>query len=62
MRQPRDLKRDDYTSAFLAGLAPDPLLTVSQWADTHRRLSQRASAEPGIWQSDARAPLHVKRF
>ncbi len=30
-----------------AGAKPDPLLTVSEWADTYRTLSQRASAEPG---------------
>lgn len=41
-----------YTSAFLAGLAPDPLLTVSEWADQHRRLPQRASAEPGFWRTE----------
>ena len=27
------------------GLTPDPLLTVSEWADKHRFLSPRASAE-----------------
>ena len=31
-----------------AGLTPDPDLTVSQWADRHRMLSGRASAEPGV--------------
>jgi phage terminase large subunit GpA-like protein len=34
------------------GLTPDPLLTVSQWADAHRYLSPRASAEPGRYRTD----------
>lgn len=40
-----------YDSAFYSGLLPDPLLTVSEWADEHRYLSQRASAEPGRWRT-----------
>lgn len=36
-------------------LAPPPRLTVSQWADSYRRLSSEASAEPGQWRTD-RAP------
>lgn len=32
-----------------ANLKPPPKLTVSQWADQHRRLSAEASAEPGRW-------------
>lgn len=32
-------------------LKPDPILTVSEWADGNRFLSQRASAEPGIWRT-----------
>ncbi len=38
-----------------AGLTPDPDLTVSQWADKHRMLSGRASAEPGRYRT-ARTP------
>jgi phage terminase large subunit GpA-like protein len=34
------------------GLRPDPLLTVSQWADAHRYLSPRDSAEPGRYRTD----------
>ena len=41
-----------YDEAFRAGLKPEPLLTVSQWADRYRVLSQRASAEPGPWRTD----------
>jgi len=32
-------------------LRPDPRLTVSEWADTHRFLSQTASGEPGPWRT-----------
>lgn len=42
---------NEYTIAFLEGLAPDPLMTVSQWADKFRYLSQKASAEPGRWRT-----------
>jgi phage terminase large subunit GpA-like protein len=41
-----------YREAFRAGLTPDPDLTVSQWADEFRMLSQKASAEPGRWRTD----------
>lgn len=30
-------------------LAPPPRLTVSDWADEHRRLDSQSSAEPGRW-------------
>lgn len=36
---------------FLEGLRPDPILSVSDWADQFRFLSQRASAEPGRWRT-----------
>ena len=38
-----------YWKGFADGLRPDPILTVSEWADANRYLSQRASAEPGRW-------------
>ena len=41
-----------YRSAFVEGLKPDPDLTVSQWADRYRMLSNKASAEPGPWRTD----------
>jgi phage terminase large subunit GpA-like protein len=37
--------------AWREGLKPDPLLTVSAWADQYRVLSQRASSEPGRWRT-----------
>tara|TARA_R100001163_G_scaffold45445_1_gene34179 strand:- start:6124 stop:8022 length:1899 start_codon:yes stop_codon:yes gene_type:complete len=41
-----------YKQAFLEGLRPDPDLTVSEWADQYRMLSNKASAEPGPWRTD----------
>ena len=35
--------------------APPPKLTVSEWADTYRKLSAESSAEPGQWKT-SRAP------
>ncbi|MGD9506953.1 MAG: phage terminase large subunit family protein [Geminicoccaceae bacterium] len=43
---------DDFLVAWRDGLRPDPLLTVSEWADRHRFLSPRASAEPGRYRTD----------
>ena len=40
-----------YEKGFSDGLRPDPVLSVTEWADRHRFLSQRASAEPGRFQS-----------
>lgn len=41
-----------YATAFLAGLTPDADYSVSEWADAHRMLSQKSSAEPGRWRTD----------
>jgi phage terminase large subunit GpA-like protein len=38
---------EDILRTWRRGMRPDPDLTVSQWADQHRWLSSRASAEPG---------------
>lgn len=38
-------------------LAPRKPLTVSQWADLNRRLSQKGSAHPGAWDTDRNPPL-----
>ncbi len=32
--------------------APPPRLTLSEWADQHRRLSPESSGEPGRWSTD----------
>jgi phage terminase large subunit GpA-like protein len=37
--------------AWGGGLTPDPLLTVSEWADRYRMLSSRAAAEPGRYRT-----------
>ncbi len=37
------------------GIRPDAVLTVSEWADAHRKLPKKSSAEPGPWRTD-RAP------
>ena len=41
-----------YQKSFREGLKPDPDLTVSQWADQHRILSSKSSAEAGLWRTD----------
>ena len=41
--------------AWREGMAPEPALLVSEWADRHRVLGSRGSAEPGPWRT-ARAP------
>ena len=41
-----------WRKAFMDGLRPEPPLTVSDWADKHRRLSSKASAEPGPWRTN----------
>jgi phage terminase large subunit GpA-like protein len=43
---------DAIERAWQDGLRPDPLLTVSEWADRYRVLSQRASSEPGRWRTE----------
>ena len=46
---------DDIRRFWRRGMRPDPDLTVSEWADAHRMLSSRASAEPGRYRT-ARTP------
>lgn len=43
---------DTLNEAYAEGIKPDPILTVSQWADEHRMLSSVSSAEPGRWSTD----------
>jgi phage terminase large subunit GpA-like protein len=43
---------EELSQAWRDGLTPDPALTVSEWADRHRILSPRASAEPGRYRTD----------
>ena len=44
-------ERRPFAAGFWDGLEPDPLLTVSQWADSHRILSKKAAAEAGQWRT-----------
>lgn len=46
---------EEIRRAWLRGLAPDPSLTVSEWADRHRLLSSRAASEAGPYRT-ARTP------
>ncbi len=62
---------EELGQAWRDGLLPDPALTVSEWADRHRVLSPRASAEPGRYRTDrtpymraiidALSPMHPAR-
>lgn len=47
--------QDVYEEGWSAGWMPDPLYTVSEWADTHRVLSAKSASEPGRWRT-SRAP------
>lgn len=38
--------------AYAAGIRPDTQQTVSEWADRHRKLPKKSSAEPGLWRTD----------
>ena len=40
-----------WRAGFLEGLRPEEPLTVSEWADKYRKLSSKASAEPGPWRT-----------
>jgi phage terminase large subunit GpA-like protein len=61
----------DLVDAWCRGRAPEPLLAVSDWADRHRVLGSRGSAEPGRWRTertpylrdvmDALSPSHPAR-
>lgn len=48
-------KTCDLFSGILKLAAPPPLMSVSQWADEYRTISEEYGTEPGKWDSD-RAP------
>lgn len=48
---PRLTGGQEYRKAFAEGLMPDPMLTVSQWADRYRKLDSKSSPEPGDWRT-----------
>lgn len=39
-------------AAFLAGFTYPKPMTVSEWADAHRKLPRAAASEPGQWRTD----------
>lgn len=41
-----------FARGFMAGLRPADPMTVSEWADRHRILSGKGSAEKGPWRTD----------
>ena len=43
---------DSILAAWSRGLRPDADLTVSEWADRHRMLAARVTAEPGRYRTD----------
>jgi phage terminase large subunit GpA-like protein len=45
-----------WRAGFLDGLRPEDPLTVSEWSDRYRRLSSKASAEPGPWRTKDAIP------
>ncbi|WP_366654447.1 phage terminase large subunit family protein [Fodinicurvata sp. EGI_FJ10296] len=42
---------DSLLKAAVRGVRPEPRVTVTEWAEQYRRLSSRASAEPGRWDT-----------
>ena len=50
-------KLEKAATRTLRRMAPPPLQTVSQWADSERRLSPEASAEAGCWNTGRAAYL-----
>lgn len=50
----RDLLKE-IEETFRSALEPDPVLTVSQWAEEHRILPKKTSSESGKW-SNSRTP------
>ncbi len=47
---------EDILRSWRRGMRPDPDLTVSEWADQHRKLSSRASAQ--LFPGRDRLPRH----
>lgn len=43
---------DVIAQAWKSGMAPDPSMTVTEWADEFRYLSSKGAAEPGKYKSD----------
>lgn len=52
-------KTGNILSGLLKGLTPIERLSVSEWAQRHRKLSSTSSAEPGPWKNE-RVPYAVE--
>ena len=48
-----------FLEGFAEGIAPDLDITVSEWAQEHRRLPREASSYPGAWRNEL-APFAVE--
>lgn len=48
--------------AFKKGLEPDPLMTISEWADTYRILPSESSGHPGKYKTDTMPYLEEIAF
>jgi len=46
------LVREWYCRAVAEAWQPDPLITVSEWAERYRELSAMSAAEPGPWRNE----------
>lgn len=44
-------KYEKYTQLMHEAYRPDPRLTVDEWSDRYRYLSNKSSAEPGLWRT-----------
>ena len=44
-------KKFPFTNQHAKGLKPDPILTVSEWADRYRMLTSKTASRPGPWQT-----------
>ena len=47
----QDTSQNATVTHWMQGIAPDPVLTVDEWANGHRMLTSVASSEPGRWQT-----------
>lgn len=49
--RPAETPEQIYLRAACAGLKPEPPVSVSEWADSHRILSSQSSSEPNLWRT-----------
>ena len=51
LRIPNNKAAIKTTRTILSLVKPPPILSISEWADKHRRLSPEASSEAGVWNT-----------